>query len=201
MNRPPEISRPRPPVAIPRVYTRIEWGARRPAGVVRYLSRPPDHIVVHHTAGPNTTDYSRAAAFRVSRWLQKMHMDDNGWIDCGQQLTISRGGHIMEGRNLSMRAVLKRHHIVGAQTPGHDEHTIGVENEGSYGYDPVPTALFTSLVQTCAWLCRQYDLDPHEAIVGHRDYVGRTVCPGNVLYGLLPELRHRVATELRSGHA
>ncbi|WP_199237953.1 peptidoglycan recognition protein family protein [Kribbella steppae] len=40
-----------------------------------------------------------------------------------------------------------------------------------------------------------YGLDPHAAIVGHRDY-NATQCPGNVFYARLPELRDRVAAVL-----
>jgi hypothetical protein len=183
--------------AAPRVYTRAEWNARPPTGTIRYLDRKPDHIVVHHTAGENTTDYSLAAAFRHSHWIQDLHMDRNGWIDSGQQLTISRGGYVMEGRSLSLRAINERQHVSGAQTANHNDHTIGIENEGIYVSAPVPDALFSSLVTTCAWLCGQYGLDPYVAIVGHRDYVTTTVCPGDVLYARLPELRRRVATALR----
>jgi hypothetical protein len=183
-------------VSAPRVYTRAEWNARPPTGAIRYLDRRPDHIVVHHTAGDNTTDYSLAAAFRHSHWIQDLHMDRNGWIDAGQQLTISRGGYVMEGRSLSLRAIYERQHVSGAQTAGHNDHTIGIENEGIYVSAPVPGALFASLVSTCAWLCDQYGLDPYVAIVGHRDYVTSTVCPGDVLYARLPELRRRVATAL-----
>jgi hypothetical protein len=57
-----------------------EFG-RPPTGTIRYLDRQPDHIVVHHTAGENPTDYSLAAAFRCSHWIQDLHMDQNGWID------------------------------------------------------------------------------------------------------------------------
>lgn len=35
---------------------------------------------------------------------------------------------------------------------------------------------------------------PQVAIVGHRDFVSTTVCPGDVLYARLPELRHVVAS-------
>lgn len=183
-------------VTPPRVYTRWEWDARRPAGTINYLDTRPDHIVVHHTAGENTPDFSLAAAFAHSRWIQDLHMDRNGWIDSGQQLTISRGGYIMEGRALSRRAIYERQHVVGAQTAGHNSHTIGIENEGIYVSAPVPDPLFDSLVRTCAWLCDSYQLDPHDAIVGHRDYVSTTVCPGDVLYARLPELRDRVAQEM-----
>lgn len=185
-------------VPVPRVYTRWEWGARPPTGTISYLDRMPDHIVVHHTASANTTDFSLAAAFAVSRWIQNLHMDTNGWIDSGQQLTISRGGYAMEGRALSLRAIWERQHVSGAQTAGHNDHTIGIENEGLYMTASVPSTLFESLVTTCAWLCDFYSLNPYVAIVGHRDYVS-TLCPGDVLYARLPELRNRVAAVLSAG--
>jgi N-acetylmuramoyl-L-alanine amidase len=82
--------------------------------------------------------------------------------------------------------------VLGAQTANNNSHTIGIEHEGTYVSADVPTALFDMSVLTCAWLCNQYGLDPHVAIVGHRDY-NSTRCPGDVFYARLPELRDRVA--------
>ncbi|MGW2313775.1 peptidoglycan recognition protein family protein [Actinomadura luteofluorescens] len=56
-------------------------------------------------------------------------------------------------------------------------------------------ALWEKLVATCAWLCDVYGLEPHAAIVGHRDY-NATACPGDALYALLPRLRNQVAESL-----
>ncbi|HZN20806.1 MAG TPA: peptidoglycan recognition family protein [Micromonosporaceae bacterium] len=196
-----DLARPtaaRAAVPVPYCYTRYEWGARMATGTIRYLDRMPDHIIVHHTASANTTDFSLAAAFRVSRWIQDLHMDTNGWIDSGQQLTISRGGYLMEGRQLSFRAIWERQHVSGAQCANHNDHTIGIENEGHYVSNSVPSTLFESLVSTCAWLCDFYNLNPYVAIVGHRDFVA-TLCPGDVLYARLPELRNRVAAVLSAG--
>lgn len=180
----------------PLVYTRADWNARSPSGPISVLDRAPDHIVVHHTASQNVTDYSLAAAYRLSHWIQDLHMDQNRWTDAGQQLTISRGGHILEGRQWSLSAIHDGRHVVGAQTANHNSHTIGIENEGIYVSASVPARLFSSLVTTCAWLCDAYGLDPFQAIVGHRDYVTTTACPGDVLYARLPELRQRVAAAL-----
>jgi hypothetical protein len=186
-------------VSPPRVYTRAEWSARPPSAPVTVLSTPPDHIVVHHTASGNTVDYSLQQAGRLSHWIQDLHMDSRGWIDAGQQLTISRGGYVLEGRDRSLWAINNGQHVVGSQTADHNSHTIGIENEGIYVSQDTTTALFEALVQTCAWLCTAYRLDPHEAIVGHRDYVTTTQCPGDVLYARLPQLRNRVATALAGG--
>jgi hypothetical protein len=123
-------------------------------------------------------------------------MDTNGWDDIGQQLTISRGGYIMEGRNRSLQAIGQKKNVLGAQTLSHNSHTLGIENEGTY-ITAIPTRkLWDSLVKTLAWLCDVYDLNPHTAIVGHRDY-NRTQCPGDALYARLPKLRNDVAASLR----
>jgi N-acetylmuramoyl-L-alanine amidase len=190
-----DLTRPRSAhAAAPRVYTRAEWGARPPTSPASIINAP-DHLVVHHMAFPNSTDYSRAHAFQLSRDCQDLHMDTNGWADTGQQLTISRGGYVMEGRNRSLQAIGQRRNVMGAQTANQNSHTLGIENEGTYITVLPPAALWNSLVQTLAWLCGVYGLDPHASIVGHRDY-NATQCPGDALYAQLPRLRDEVAEAL-----
>ncbi|TMQ99270.1 N-acetylmuramoyl-L-alanine amidase [Actinomadura soli] len=186
--------------AAPLIHTRPQWQARPPKVEATVLDRPPDHIVVHHTASPNSTDPSLEHAFELSRAIQTFHMDTYGWDDIGQQLTISRGGHLLEGRNRALEAINAGHHVMGAHTLSHNDHTIGIENEGTYITEEPTDELWGQLVATCAWLCRTYRLDPHAAIVGHRDY-NTTACPGDALYGLLPELRNQVADTLHRPRA
>ncbi|PDP87560.1 N-acetylmuramoyl-L-alanine amidase [Glycomyces fuscus] len=180
----------------PKVYTRADWGARAPKNKVEVLGRGPTHIVVHHTATANTSDTSPSHAAALSRSIQRYHMDTNGWSDMGQQFTISRGGHIMEGRDQSLRAVSAGHHVLGAHTANHNAHAIGIENEGTYTSAVPPAALLSALADACAWLCLAYRLDPDEAIVGHRDF-NTTGCPGDKLYSALPQLRSDVRTRMR----
>jgi hypothetical protein len=190
---PPEVALPEG--GMPLVHRRAEWGARAPKRPARVLSHGPDHIVIHHTDSPNSSDRSLPHAFRLSRDIQWFHMRSRGWDDIGQQLTISRGGHVMEGRNHSLTSIMNGRLAVGAQTKNQNDHTIGIENEGTYMTAPVAPPLWTSLVQACGWLCTVYGLDPYRAIVGHRDYVA-TNCPGDVLYRRLPDLRRAVAGQL-----
>jgi hypothetical protein len=176
----------------PKVYTRKEWGAAAPKRAPRVIDRPPDHIIVHHTASPNVAETSRAHAFGLSRQIQHFHMGTRGWDDIGEQLTISRGGYVMEGRAGTLQAIARNGLVVGAQSLHHNQHTLGIENEGTYIKDDVPDRLWKSLVEVCAWLCAAHNLDPATAIVGHRDY-NSTDCPGDVLYRRLPRLRKEVA--------
>ncbi|MFC4564400.1 peptidoglycan recognition family protein [Nocardiopsis mangrovi] len=181
----------------PRVYTRAEWGARAAKSGAQVLANGPDRIVVHHTATSNSTDYSTSHAAALSRSIQRFHMDTNGWADIGQQLTISRGGHIMEGRNRTLPAIRDGGHVVGAHVADHNSHALGIENEGTYTSSAPTDALLESLIATCAWLCAVYGLNPAQAIVGHRDY-NVTACPGDGLYKMLPELRSGTSARLRT---
>src|SRR3954453_4542164 len=179
----------------PRGYTRAEWGARPPTSTAQIIAAP-DHLVVHHMAFPNSTDYSLAHAFQLSRDCQDLHMDTNGWADTGQQLPISRGGYVMEGRNRSIEAIGKGANVMGAQVANENGHTLGIENEGTYTSVLPPAALWNSLVKTLAWLCDDYGLDPHASILGHRDYNSTTQCPADALYAKLHQLRDDVAGAL-----
>ena len=155
------------------------------------LNRKPTYIVVHHTAGGNSSDLSLDHAFQISRGIQDLHMDGNGWIDSGQQLTNSRGGHVTEGRHRSVEILDGgTQHVMGANVGDHNSEVIGIENEGLYSTVDVTPQLWDSLVQLVAYIASQYGV-PTSNIKGHRDF-NATECPGEVLYGRLPELRSAV---------
>ncbi|WP_412540257.1 peptidoglycan recognition family protein [Longispora sp. K20-0274] len=182
-------------VAKPTILTRAQWGARAPKHPTTVLNRKPDRIVVHHTDTANTTDYSLAHAKSLSRSIQNHHMDTNGWDDVGQHFTNSRGGYLLEGRDKTLPSVAQHKLVQGAQVSGHNDHTIGIENEGHYTSVLPPAAQWNALVKLCAYLCDQYGLDPKVAIRGHRDF-NATECPGDALYAKLPALRTAVAKVL-----
>ncbi len=170
------------------------WGAAPPRSGITILNRRPTKLIVHHTASGNTTDYSQGRAFALARSIQQSHFS-RGWIDSGQQFTISRGGFVMEGRHNSL-PVLRggTQHVLGAHCSGVNESSIGIENEGTYTAEGPPAALYEQLVAMSAYICQQYAI-PVSQIYGHRDFVS-TSCPGDVLYSMLPRLRSDVAARL-----
>ena len=181
---------PQPPIA-----NCNTWGARPASSPVTVLSSRPTMIIVHHTATANSTDYSQAHAFALARSIQNYHMDHNGWIDTGQQFTISRGGYVMEGRHRSLEVLTGgTRHVRGAHTSGYNDVALGIENEGTYSSVAPTTALWNRLIDLCAYMCQQYSIAPTR-IFGHRDY-NNTLCPGDVLYSRLPQLRDAVAAKL-----
>ncbi|GAA2405971.1 peptidoglycan recognition family protein [Streptomyces glaucosporus] len=169
-----------------------EWNARPPRESVDVLPYRPSGIVVHHTASPNTSDFSRARAHAHARWVQDVHLDDNEWIDTGYHFLVSRGGWITEGRHGSLRALRGGDDFVlGAHTVGQNVRTLGIAAEGSYhtGATP-PQAQWKALVALCAYACARYGVRA-EQIRGHADF-GGTLCPG-ALQDMLPRLRDEAA--------
>ncbi len=175
----------------PRVYTTQEWGARGPERRPTVHRRPPRYIVVHHTFTKNYDDPSVDHGFWLARAIQRAHFG-RGWPDTGQHFTISRGGHVMEGRTGSLAAALAGHMVVGTQVRGANDYTVGIECEGTYNTVLPPRPLLASLVEMCAWLCTRYDLDPRTAIVPHMRF-NDTDCCGYRFAPTLPKLRAQVA--------
>jgi hypothetical protein len=184
----------------PPIYDCASWGAQAATSPITVLNYRPSRILVHHTATANTTDYSPAALGELARSIQNFHMNTWGWLDTGQNFTISRGGYIAEGRHQSLRTLLTGSQFVeGAQCPDQNDSSIGIESEGTYTAVEPPQVLFNALTVLCAFACRQYGLAPTQ-LFGHRDYWD-TECPGDKMYALLPTLRAQVAGVLSGSSA
>ncbi len=170
------------------------WLAQPAKAPIVLLAARPTRILVHHTASANTSDLSQAQAFSLARNIQQGHFA-RGWIDTGQQFTVSRGGFVLEGRHRSLEAAQGgAQHVQGAHCDGQNDVAVGIENEGTYMTVSPPAGQYGALVSLCAWLCQQYGI-PATELYGHRDF-NSTACPGDVLYAKLPQLRADVAARL-----
>src|SRR5699024_10143661 len=118
--------------ASPELYWRGAGNACRPSSPGQVLVTWPRYIVVHPPATANSTDYSLDHALRLSKSIQDYHMDSNRWIDPGQQLTISRRGYVMVGRDQTPQAIAAGRHVVGAHVANNNSTCIGIDNEGLY---------------------------------------------------------------------
>lgn len=184
-------------VAAPQVYSCSEWSADPARSGLTTRSYRPTYIVVHHTTYPNTSDFSKAAAFARARQIQDDHFA-RGWADSGQQFTIGRGGHVMEGRHGSLAALRGgTSFIQGAQAAGHNAESIGIENDGLYTAALPTDAQWKALVTFIAYGCQQYRV-PVSKIVGHRQ-LSSTECPGDLFYANLATLRQHVQAVLDGG--
>ncbi len=183
-------------VTMPSISSCATWGAQAARSAISINNHRPSKILIHHTATPNSTDYSQTHAFALSRSIQQSHFD-RGWIDTGQHFTVSRGGYITEGRHRTLETLAGGStFVLGSHCTGQNTTALGIENEGTYTSTTPPSAQWDKLVDLCAYLCQTYAV-PASALYGHRDFLS-TECPGDAFYAQLPALRSAVAAKLGS---
>ncbi len=186
------------PCPIPGFFSREDWC---PNGDCPVDPTPTytavDHLIVHHSAGPNTS--SDWAAVVRSFW--DFHVNTNGWDDIGYNWLIDPDGKVYLGRG---------NDVLGAHYCGMNTGTMGVCVIGDFT-DIIPTTDAQSkLVDLLAWKCCTEGIDPLGIseransgqvvvnIAGHRDGCS-TACPGESFYPLLPNIRDMVSFKIIAG--
>lgn len=143
------------------------------------LSQVLSTIVVHHSALP---------LIDGPREIQKLHMHNKGFADIGYQFVIDYSGHIYEGRPIDVR---------GAHTGRHNTGTVGIVLLGNFERTRSSKAQLSSLEQLGRCLAAEYQISH---LAGHRDFQPEaTVCPGQKLEVLLPDLAAELGLEFGTG--
>lgn len=186
-------------VARPPIITTSEWGAKPARAKLTTYQRRPHYLVIHNTAYPNSSDYSEAAAKAKARQIQQDHFA-RSFVDTGQQFTVTRGKHILEGRHGSLAALIGgKSFVEGSQAKGANADSVGIETDGNFNVGLPTQPQYQSLVWLAAFICQQYQI-PVANIIGHRDAgSSNTDCPGKLFYPKLQMLRDDVAATLRTG--
>jgi N-acetylmuramoyl-L-alanine amidase len=129
-------------------------------------------VVVHHSALPLRDGPAE---------IQRVHMRVLGFADIGYHFVIDAKGQLYEGRSLAVR---------GAHTRGHNTGTVGVVLLGHFEQSEPSTAQLATLSLLLECLRDSYQISH---VAGHRDFLpSETVCPGQRLEVLLPDLAARV---------
>ncbi len=192
--------------AAPTIVTRAQWGADEALRTGAPSYGQVRCAFVHHTV--NANDYTRAQAPALVRGIYYYHTRVNGWNDIGYNFLIDRFGTIYEGRYGGVTRA-----VIGAQVLGFNSMSTGVSLIGTFETVAPSRAALSSLERLLAWKLDLSHLDPQgtarvecrttqmyragqwvriPVISGHRQ-VNYTECPGNVLFGLLPQIRAAVA--------
>jgi hypothetical protein len=180
---------------LPGYATRTNWGCpdgQNFSGGGSPAIMPTTHLIVHHSAGSNTS--TNWAAVVLAIW--NLHTDINNWADIGYNWLIDPNGVIYEGRGGG-------NNVRGAHFCGTNSGTMGVCMMGTYSNVPATPAAMESLAKLLAWKSCDSNLDPmgqtfHSpsgkslpVIAGHRDGCS-TLCPGDSLFHHLSGLRTKV---------
>ncbi len=124
------------------------------------------HLVLHGT----DSDKSTAASIR------RFHMS-KGWFGPGYHVGFPSGGGV---------DALRPEHKPGAHTAGFNKTTLAGVLYGDLDEHPPTTEQWDEAVRKFADWCEQHALDPHVAILGHREtwpfvpraLITRKSCPG-----------------------
>jgi N-acetylmuramoyl-L-alanine amidase len=163
---------------------------------------------VHHTV--NANDYGPEDSAAIVLGIARYHRDHNGWNDIGYNFLVDQYGQIFEGRAGGIDLP-----IVGAQAQGFNSVSTGIACIGTFTSIAPPAAAIDALARVVGWKLSVHGIPAHgevtvtsaggesnryssgtpvtfQRVSGHRD-ANATSCPGEVLYGLLPDLRARAA--------
>ncbi len=196
----------------PAVISRSAWGNPDGQGSrVRPAYYPVKHMVVHHTADPNTFRSGESSWGDRVRAIWSFHTYTRGWGDVGYNYLIDPNGTIYEGRAGGDDAV-------GFHDTG-NYGSMGVSLVGTYSNATPTPAMQDSLVRLLAWKAAQKGINPLGSayyygcdisrscgasgaviynIAGHRHITG-TSCPGQRVFDMLPSIRNRVQKAINNG--
>lgn len=189
----------------PRIRGRRAWGADESwrNGTPVY-NRTIKQAHLHHTAGTNA--YGRADVPAILRGDYWYHTQVLGWSDLGYNFVVDKFGRIWEGRAGGIGRAVR-----GAHTLGFNHASVGVAAMGNFDRTRPPSDMVRALVRLSAWKLDAHDRQPAgytwvtsqgsdrypegtrvrlPVTDGHRD-TNETACPGDRLYGKLPDIRRR----------
>jgi hypothetical protein len=177
-------------VVQPRIISRKGWGANESWATREPVYRQPTHFVIHHTVTSNNpTDPAY-----IVRAIYQYHALSRGWGDIGYNFLIDRQGNIYEGRKGGDG-------VVGVHAGDYNYGSIGIALMGDYRTVEMTPAMKEALISLMGWEADRYGINPLETsyfvhrdfpnVVGHRD-LWSTICPGDKVYKVLPEIRQLV---------
>ena len=184
------------PCPQPSYINRIGWGC--PQGAISYSYTTVTHLIVHHSAGANTS--SNWSSVVLSIW--NSHVYTNGYADIGYNWLIDPNGQLYEGRGGG-------NNVIGAHFCGYNGGTMGTCMMGTFTSQNVTDTARKKLVEILSWKTCNSSLNPTatafhassnltlNTISGHRDGCA-TECPGNMLYPSLPGIRTEVSNYINN---
>ncbi|MET7637579.1 peptidoglycan recognition protein [Streptomyces sp. NPDC005438] len=189
--------------ARPHIVLRKGWGADESLREGQFdYGKTVRAAFVHHSADSDA--YTCAEAPSVIRGIYRYHTTSLKWRDIGYNFLVDKCGKIYEGRAGGVERPVR-----GAHTLGFNDDTTGVAVLGDYSSSKASGAAVRAVSQLTAWKLGLFGVDARSrttltsagggkfdrgervelnAVSGHRDGF-TTSCPGDRLYGQLPDIR------------
>ena len=148
-----------------------------------------DRMTLHHSAELFTDNRTIAKRLRDH---QRVHQDDNEWIDIAYHVAVDRKGNLFE---------LRPAELVGSTNTDYDPtgHFL-VLVEGNFEEQQVEESQIAGAALAFAWAAQKYGISA-KTLAGHRDVSAATACPGSNLEAFITngKLRERIESILAEG--
>jgi hypothetical protein len=169
-----------------RLWTRDEWTRVHPDGMDEH--RTLREVFIHHTTDTRAEAVdSLAEQKRAVKAIQDFHMHVRGYSDIGYAFVICQPYGGLENARVFQGRPTK---YVPAGQLGHNPGTVPICVFGNFQRDDgVKPETITAIVQTIRWVERHHN-GTLATVGGHRDVVA-TSCPGDTLYGRVPEIARK----------
>lgn len=136
-----------------------------------YISKCISDFDIHHTWRPDHSAYPRYSTLQLHRNMRNYHINERGWGDMGQHISIGKDGKVVLGRHIASPP---------ASAYGHNGksswHPFMVENIGNFdkGNDKLTGKQLASLEAIGHYLC----FEKRKDLRFHREMDSSKSCPG-----------------------
>jgi hypothetical protein len=191
----------------PTIVPREQWASDKCPPRADPVYGQVNMAFIHHTVSANEYGPEDSAAMVLG--ICRYHRNGNGWNDIGYNFLVDRYGTIFEGRAGGMAEA-----VVGAQSQGYNSTSTGIASLGTFSSEGQTPAGLAAIARVLSWKLAVHGIPPigkvevlsqggstnrfpsgsrpvFNRISGHRD-ANATACPGDGLYGQLPQLRAMV---------
>lgn len=138
------------------------------------ITRQIAAVHVHHTWRPRRHDFRGLATIEAMR---RFHMEQNGWRDIAQHLTIDPQGGLWTGRNWNLAPASAVGHN---GTPSEGPFMIEMVGDFDTGQDPFDGPQRQAAIETVAHLMRAFDLADAD-LKFHNQMTTQKSCPGTAI--------------------
>ena len=143
-------------------------------------------VHLHHTWRPRRQDFRGLATIEAMR---RFHMEQNGWSDIAQHITIDPQGGLWTGRNWNLApASAVGHNGTSAEGP----FMIEIVGDFDAGQDPFDGNQRKATIDVVAHLMSAFGLKETD-LKFHNEMTGQKTCPGSGITRL--QVLQRVKTE------
>lgn len=110
-------------------------------------------IQQHHTYIPSYIHFKENNHFELQKSMKNTHINQNGWADIGQHLTVFPDGYILTGRSFEKSP---------ACITGNNANSICIENIGNFdkGADEMNKEQEDAIISATASLCKKFSFEP-----------------------------------------